>query len=84
MSRGIMNMRVPSTLNIRCINAARFAFMFAPIDDISAVTQVPMLVPRMRKSTPFPPPNRLMGAPVVASAAADTRVITMDVTADDD
>ena len=35
------------TLNIRWTKAVRFAFLFAPTDEISAVTQVPMFWPIM-------------------------------------
>ena len=35
----------PMTLKSRCITAARFALMLVPMDESSAVTQVPMLVP---------------------------------------
>ena len=39
--------RVPMTLKYRCTMAARRALLFAPMDEISAVTQVPMFCPMM-------------------------------------
>ncbi len=36
---------VPITLNSRCTIAARFAFLFAPTEEIMAVTQVPIFCP---------------------------------------
>ena len=41
----VINNTAPKVLNMRCISAALRAFVPVPIDDISAVTQVPMLVP---------------------------------------
>ena len=36
---------VPIMLNDKCTIAARFAFLFAPIDEIIAVTHVPIFCP---------------------------------------
>ena len=33
---------VPMTLKLKCTMAVRFAFLLAPTEEISAVTQVPM------------------------------------------
>ena len=41
----ILKMIVPMILKIRCINAAVFAFFFAPTLDRIAVTQVPIFCP---------------------------------------
>ena len=42
-----MNRIVPIRLKYRWIMDARFAFLLAPIEEISAVTQVPMFCPMM-------------------------------------
>lgn len=42
-----MKIKVPNTLNIKWIKLARLALVLAPIDEMSAVTQVPMLEPRI-------------------------------------
>ena len=43
----MLKMIVPIILNNRCMIAAVFAFFFAPILDMIAVTQVPMFCPIM-------------------------------------
>ena len=42
MQNSVRHTRVPITLKERCMTAARFAFLFAPTQDIRAVTQVPI------------------------------------------
>ena len=67
---------VPNTLNIRWMSAARLAFVFAPMEERSAVTHVPMLDPRTMNNTLFPP------LPIVSPAP--TMAMMMVVTAEDD
>ena len=55
------------------MNAALLAFVFAPTDDNIAVTQVPILDPRITKRTSFPP------LPITIPATASE--ITIDVIA---
>ena len=43
--KNIKNNIVPKTLNIKCINAALFALILAPILDNKDVTQVPIFWP---------------------------------------
>lgn len=69
------NIMEPMTLNSRCITAARFALMFAPMDESSAVTQVPMLEPMTTKRTSLPPSPIIMPLPSMA--------MSMDVTAEE-
>ena len=76
-SRKTEKMTVPNTLNMRWMKAALLALVFAPMDERSAVTQVPMLVPSTRNSTPL-----LDGSPMTRPAPT---ICTMSVvTADDD
>ena len=42
-----MNTSVPIRLKYRWIKAARLAFLLAPTEEISAVTQVPIFCPMM-------------------------------------
>ena len=39
----------PNTLNMRCITDARLPLVVAPMEASTAVTQVPMLMPSVRK-----------------------------------
>ena len=59
----------PNTLNNRWIKLARLAFGLAPNEDISAVTQEPMFVPKIMYKTSFLP------VPIV-SPATDIAIIT--------
>ncbi len=63
------NRAEPRVLNSRWISPARRAFTPAVAEDMRAVTQEPMLVPRMIYSTSFPP------VPMV-SPATDMAMIT--------
>ena len=74
-SRKMEKMTVPNTLNIRWMSAARLALVLAPTEERSAVTQVPMLVPSTRNSTPL-----LEGSPMVSPAATicTMRVVTAE------
>ena len=47
MQNTVSSAATPMTLNIRCTTAARRAFLLAPTEDSSAVTQVPIFWPMM-------------------------------------
>ena len=72
------NMMEPMTLNSRCIIAARRALTEVPMQESSAVTQVPMLVPRTTYMTAFPPPPMMM--PCVAMEMRMTVMAEEDCT----
>ena len=74
--KNIKNINEPMQLNKRWITAALFPLVEEPILEIKAVTQEPILVPRITKNTPFPVPP--------TTTPANAKAIKIEVTAEDD